>query len=130
MRLRLNCNCTKNAQKASIFFLLQVQWVTLRRDTNPMSIDFPLKFRFGFVQLSCAFVCVFPPPRFVVATRCTVSYFSGLRYFNVSFPLVSLSLRTVKKSLVKKGLVSQAHEIHALWIPSTKLPIPISPRKK
>lgn len=62
VRLRLNCNCTKNAQKASIFFLLQVQWVTLRRDTNPMSIDFPLKFRFGFVQLSCAFVCFFPPP--------------------------------------------------------------------
>ena len=30
---------------------------------------------------------------------------------------------------VKKGLVSHAHEIHALWIPSTKLPIPISPRK-
>jgi hypothetical protein len=31
---------------------------------------------------------------------------------------------------VKKGSVSQAHQIHALWIPSTKLPIPISPRKK
>ena len=62
VRLRLNCNCTKNAQKASIFFLLQVQWVTLRRDTNPMSIDFPLKFRFGFVQLSCAFVCFFRLP--------------------------------------------------------------------
>lgn len=58
----LNCKCTKTHKKASIFFLLQVQWVTLRRDTNPMSIDFPLKFRFGFVQLSCAFVCFFPPP--------------------------------------------------------------------
>ena len=130
VRLRLNCNCTKNAQKASIFFLLQVQWVTLRRDTNPMSIDFPLKFRFGFVQLSCAFVCFFPPPRFVVVTRCTVSYFSRLRYFNVSFPRASLSVITFQNLHVKKGSVSQAHQIHALWIPSTKLPIPISPRKK
>lgn len=130
VRLRLNCNCTKNSQKASIFFLLKVQWVTLCRDTNPMSIDFPLKFRFGFVQLSCAFVWFFPPPRFVVATRCTVSYFSGLRYFNVRFPLVSLSVSNFQNLHVKKGSVSHAHEIHALWIPSTKLPISISPPEK
>lgn len=110
----LNCNCTKNAQKASVFFLLQVQWVTLRRDTNPRSIDFPLKFRFGFVQLSCAFVWFFPPPVFVVQVPRTVSYFSGLWYFDVRFPLSSPSLRTVRKSLVKKGSVYATHGFNFL----------------
>lgn len=31
---------------------------------------------------------------------------------------------------VKKGSVSQAHQIHALWIPSTKILILISPGKR
>ena len=129
VRLRLNCNCTKNAQKASIFFLLQVQWVTLRRDTNPRSIDFPLKFRFGFVQLSCAFVWFFPPPVFVVQVPRTVSYFSGLWYFDVRFPRASPSVITFQNLHVKKGSVSQAHQIHALWIPSTKLRFRFPPGK-
>jgi hypothetical protein len=38
-------------------------------------------------------------------------------------------IRNFQNLHVKKGLVSQAHQIHALWIPSTKFPIPISPGK-
>lgn len=126
----LNCNCTKNAQKASIFFLLQVQWVTLRRDTNPRSIDFPLKFRFGFVQLSCAFVWFFPPPVFVVQVPRTVSYFSGLWYFDVRFPRASLSVSNFQNLHVKKGSVSHAHEIHFLCAPVLCDPLDPPPSEK
>jgi hypothetical protein len=48
----------------------------------------------------------------------------------MTLPRASPSVINFQNLHVKKGLVSHAHEIHALWIPSTKLPIPISPPEK
>lgn len=77
----LNCKCTKTHKKASIFFLLQVQWVTLRRDTNPVLVGFRQNSDFdlfnGFARLLVFFRLEKNPP----APR-TVNYSSGLRFRN------------------------------------------------
>lgn len=78
----LNCKCTKTHKKASIFFLLQVQWVTLRRNTNPVLVGFPSKFRFLLCSMVLHAYSLFfrfekNPP-----VPCTVNYSSGLRFRN------------------------------------------------
>ena len=47
----------------------------------------------------------------------------------MTLPRASLSMINFQNLHVKKGSVSHAHEIHALWIPNTKNPILISPGK-
>lgn len=41
----------------------------------------------------------------------------------MTLPRVSPSVINLQNLHVKKGSVSHAHEIHALWIPGTKFPI-------
>lgn len=48
----------------------------------------------------------------------------------MTLPEHSPSVINFQNLHVEKGLVSHAHEIHALWIPVTKLLIPISPPEK
>ena len=48
----------------------------------------------------------------------------------MTLPRASLSVINFQNLHVKKGLVSQAHQIHALWIPDTKNPILIFPPEK
>lgn len=48
----------------------------------------------------------------------------------MTLPRASLSVSNFQNLHVKKGSVSHAHEIHALWIPNTKNPILISPPEK
>lgn len=47
----------------------------------------------------------------------------------MTLPRASLSVINFQNLHVKKGLVSHAHEIHALWIPGTKLLIRFPPGK-
>lgn len=47
----------------------------------------------------------------------------------MTLPRASLSVINFQNLHVKKGSVSQAHEIHALWIPSTNFDFDRSPGK-
>ena len=134
----LNCKCTKTHKKASIFFLLQVQWVTLRRDTNPVLVGFPSKFRFWFVQWFCTLTRFFPlwkkvrqlRVQSIIPVGCG-SETEGYMTLPEHFP----SVINFQNLHVKKGLVSHAHEIKMLcaavlcdpldWPPSEKVKTPI-----
>jgi hypothetical protein len=75
-------------------------------------------------------VWFFPPPVFVVQVPRTVSYFSGLWYFDVRFPRASLSVSNFQNLHVKKGSVSHAHEIHFLCAPVLCDPLDRPPSEK
>ena len=129
----LNCKCTKTHKKASIFFLLQVQWVTLRRDTNPVLVGFPSKFRFWFVQWFCTLTCFFPPWKKIRQFRVQSIIPVGCRLETegyMTLPRASLSVITFQNLHVKKGSVSHAHEIHFLCAPVLCDPLDPPPSEK
>lgn len=78
----LNCKCTKTHKKASIFFLLQVQWVTLRRDTNPVLVGFPVKIPILICSMVLHAYLLFSALKKDPLAPRTVNYSSGLQVGN------------------------------------------------
>lgn len=119
----LNCKCTKTHKKASIFFLLQVQWVTLRRDTNPVLVGFPVKIPILICSMVLHAYLFFSALKKIrqlrVQSIIPVSCGSETEGY-MTLPEHFPSVINFQNLHVKKGLVSHAHQIHALWIPSTK----------
>lgn len=129
----LNCKCTKTHKKASIFFLLQVQWVTLRRDTNPVLVGFPSKFDFDFVQWFCTLTCFLSALKKIRQIRVQSIIPVGCRLETegyMTLPRASLSIINFQNLHVKKGSVSHAHEIHFLCAPVLCDPLEPPPSEK
>lgn len=122
----LNCKLHQNAQKSKHFLSPTSSMGYAAQEYQSSSNRLPVKIPILICSMVLHAYLFFSALKKIRQFRVQSIIPVGCRLETEGYmklPRVSLSVINFQNLHVKKGLVSHAHQIHALWIPGTKIPI-------